>query len=570
MRLPWRRRAFPVRFFFTCSIIVPRVQADPAGPADYRPRSGLRRGSIELYGNTEGLNHLQKRRLLNLYRKKVETDRVISFERARNMMEISREISRQVGIIVNRRGVVEYVVIGTKEGIRVPALSSERMGRTRFRGLRLVHTHLSGELLSKEDLTDLVLLQLDLVACILQRSGEPSDLVQIGYLMPGTQKGQVWDFIGPLSVNELDLNVTEFITALEAEFVKERGTHYLTDAAGQEECVLVIVVLPRKTKNIEERVAELKDLSYSAGLSVLDVVVQRPKELHPRFLVGKGKIEEIAMGCRRLGADMLVFDEELTPSQLNSISSLTGLKVIDRSQLILDIFAARAKTNEAKIQVELAQLRYILPRLAEKEAALSRLTGGIGGRGPGETKLEVNRRRIKEKIGFLERKLEEVAKTRERKRERRRRTGIPVVSIIGYTNSGKSTLLNLLTKSTVEVQERFFSTLTPTTRLIKYPSRKQIVLTDTVGFIEDLPEVLLRAFIATLEELEDATLLLHLVDISSPDFEERIETVNSMIEKLGLSQKPETSCLQQNRPGQQEIPQSDRGPLWSKLHLLRH
>jgi len=528
----------PVRFFCTCSIIVPRVQADPAGPTDYRRRSGLRRDSIELYGNTEGLNHLQKRRLLNLYRKKVETDRVISFERARNMMEISRDISRQVGIIVNRRGVVEYVVIGTKEGIRVPALSSERMGRTRFRGLRLVHTHLSGELLSREDLTDLVLLQLDLVACILQRSGEPSDLVQIGYLMPGTKKAQVWDFIGPLPVNELDLNVTEFITALEAEFVKERGTHYLTDAAGQEECVLVIVVLPRKTKNIEERAAELKDLSYSAGLSVLDVVVQRPKELHPKFLVGKGKIEEIAMGCRRLGADMLVFDEELTPSQLNNISSLTGLKVIDRSQLILDIFAARAKTNEAKIQVELAQLRYILPRLAEKEAALSRLTGGIGGRGPGETKLEVNRRRIKEKLGFLERKLEEVAKTRERKRERRRRAGIPVVSIIGYTNSGKSTLLNLLTKSTVEVQERFFSTLTPTTRLIKYPSRKQIVLTDTVGFIEDLPEVLLRAFIATLEELEDATLLLHLVDISSPDFEERIETVNSMIEKLGLSQKP--------------------------------
>ena len=176
--------------------------------------------------------------------------------------------------------------------------------------------------------------------------------------------------------------------------------------------------------------------------------------------------------------------------------------------------------------------------MRRKRAALSRLTGGIGGRGPGETKLEVNRRRIKEKIAFLEKKLEEVAKTRERKRERRRRTGIPVVSIIGYTNSGKSTLLNLLTKSTVEVQERFFSTLTPTTRLIKYPSRKQIVLTDTVGFIEDLPEVLLRAFIATLEELEDATLLLHLVDISSPDFEERIETVNSMIEKLGLSEKP--------------------------------
>ena len=463
---------------------------------------------------------------------------MISFERARNMMEISREISRQVGIIVNRRGVVEYVVVGTKEGIRVPALSSERVGRARLRGLRFIHTHLNDELLSREDLTDLVLLQLDLVACILHRSGEPSDLIQIGHLMPGTRHGPAWAFIGPLPVNELDLNFTEFITGLEAEFVRERGTHHVTYAAGQEECVLVVVVLPRKTKNVEERVAELKDLSYSAGLSVLDVAVQRPKELHARFLVGKGKIEEIAVGCRRLGADMLVFDEELTPGQLNSISSLTGLKVIDRNQLILDIFAARAKTNEAKIQVELAQLRYILPRLSEKESALSRLTGGIGGRGPGETKLEVNRRRIKEKIAFLEKKLEEAAKTRERKRERRRRTGIPVVSIIGYTNSGKSTLLNLLTKSTVEVQERFFSTLSPTTRLIKYPSRKQIVLTDTVGFIEDLPKVILRAFIATLEELEDATLLIHLVDIASPDFEERIETVNGMIDSLGLQGKP--------------------------------
>jgi GTP-binding protein HflX len=453
-------------------------------------------------------------------------------------MEVSKEVSRQVGLMINRRGVVEQVIVGTRERIHIPGLSSERVGRARFRGLRFIHTHLAGELLSKEDLTDLALLQLDLVACVLERSGEPLELIHLGHLIPENKKGQVWDFIGPLPVNELDLDFTQFIAALEAEFVRERGTHYLTRAAGQEACVLVILVPPRKAKNVEERIEELKDLSYSAGLSVLEVVVQRPKELHPKFLVGKGKIEEIAMGGRQVGADMLVFDEELTPSQLNSIASLTDLKVIDRSQLILDIFAARAKTSEAKIQVELAQLRYILPRLAERETALSRLTGGIGGRGPGETKLEVNRRRIKEKIAFLERKLEAVGKVRERKRERRRAAGIPVVSLVGYTNSGKSTLLNLLTKSAVEVEERFFSTLTPTTRLIKYPSRKEIVMTDTVGFIEDLPEALLRAFVATLEELEDATLLLHLVDVSFPDFEERIETVDRMIGRLGLSGKP--------------------------------
>jgi GTP-binding protein HflX len=429
------------------------------------------------------------------------------------------------------------VIVGDRERIHLPGLSSERVGRARFRGLRFVHTHLSGELLSKEDLTDLALLQLDLVAALLERPGERGELIHLGHLIPGNKKGQVWDFVGPVPVNELDLDFTEFINSLEGEFVKERGTYHLTRAEEREQCVLVIVVMPRRPKNVEERIAEMKDLCYSAGLAVLDVAVQRPKELHARFLVGQGKIEEIAMRCTQLGANMLIFDEELTPSQLNSIFTLTEMKVIDRNQLILDIFADRARTSEAKIQVELAQLRYILPRLGKKEAALSRLTGGIGGRGPGETKLEVNRRRINEKLAFLEKKLLGVGKTRERKREKRRGTGIPVVSIVGYTNSGKSTLLNLLTKSTVEVEERFFSTLTPTTRLIKYPYRKQIVVTDTVGFVEDLPEVLLRAFAATLEELEDATVLLHLVDISSPDFEERIETVDRMIKKLGLSDK---------------------------------
>ena len=512
----------------TCIIIVSAV-----------PLRGTRHGGhIEIYGNVQGLNRLQKRRLLNLAGKKIEAGAVITFDRARNMMEISKEIARQVGLVVNRRGVVEHVVVGMRERISLPELSSERVGRARFRGLRFVHTHLAGELLSKEDLTDLALLQLDLVACVLERKGEPGELIQIGHLMPGGGKGQAWDFIGPVPVAELDLDFTEFINALEAEFVKERGTHYVTGAGVRESCVLVVVPCPGGRRTWRRGSRRLKDLSYSAGLSVLDVVLQRPEELHPKFLVGKGKIEEIAVNCAQAGADMLVFDEELTPSQLNSISSLTGLKVIDRNQLILDIFAARANTSEAKIQVELAQLRYILPRLWEKEAALSRLTGGIGGRGPGETKLEVNRARIRERIAFLEKKLKEVGKARERKREKRRRMRIPVVSIVGYTNSGKSTLLNLLTKSAVEVQERFFSTLTPTTRLIKYPARKGIVMTDTVGFIEHLPEVLLRAFAATLEELEDATLLLHLVDISSPDFEDRIESVNRMIGKLGLSEKP--------------------------------
>lgn len=451
-------------------------------------------------------------------------------------MEISKEISRQVGLIINRRGIVEYVVVGDNHRIEIPQLSTERTGRARFRGVRLIHTHLRGELLSREDLTDLALLQLDLVACIMEMRGERGEMVHIGYLVPENREGKAWDFIEPQPVSELALDFTEFITELESEFVRQRGRFYVTKES-QGQCLIVSVVLPGRRKNVEDHVSEMSDLCYSAGIAVVDAVIQKPKELHPKYLIGKGKLEEIIMKCQQLGAGLLVFDEELSPAQIKNITQLTELKVIDRNQLILDIFAGRADTKESKLQVELAQLRYILPRLAGANTAFSRLMGGIGGRGPGEQKLEVDRRRIRDKIAFLERRLTEVRKVREKKRERRRGSSIPIVSIIGYTNSGKSTLLNLLTKSSVEVEDKPFSTLNPTTRTIKYPERKRIILTDTVGFINRLPEVLLRAFIATLEELEDAHLLLHLVDISAADLEDRMESVENVIKNLGLDGK---------------------------------
>jgi GTPase len=462
---------------------------------------------------------------------------VVSPEKARTLMQLSDEIGRQIGILVNRRGVVEAVVVGDRERIEIPSLSTDRVGRARFRGLRLIHTHVNGELLTKEDMTDLAILQLDLIACVIERKGEPVELIHIGYLIPENRTGQLWDFMGPVPVDELDVDLSAFITELESEFLRTRGRHFVTRGE-KDRALLVIVVLPKKGKSIEERQLELEDLCHSAGLSVIDTVTQRPKELHPKYLIGKGKIEEVVIKSQQLGADLLVFDEELTPSQLRSISDLTELRVIDRNQLILDIFAARARTNEAKIQVELAQLRYILPRLSERTTALSRLTGGIGGRGPGETKLEVDRRRIKNRLRSLERKLKEVRTVRQRKREKRKQSRLPVVSIVGYTNSGKSTLLNLLTRSKVEAENRPFSTLSPTTRLIKYPERKEIILTDTVGFIEDLPAVLLRAFAATLEEMEDADLLIHLVDIGVPDFEERIGIVENTLISLHITQTP--------------------------------
>jgi len=427
------------------------------------------------------------------------------------------------------------VVVGDKTGIAIPPLSSERVGRARFRGLRFIHTHLNTELLSREDLTDLAILQLDLVACIAEKRDE-GILIHTGHLIPQNKKGQAWDFIGPIPVQELDLDFIEFITELENEFVKERGSHYILDK-DKERCVLVSVASPRRAQDVEDRITELKDLCYSAGITVVETIIQRPKEIHPKFLIGKGKIEEIIVRCQQLGVDLLVFDDELTPGQIKNISAMTDLRVIDRNQLILDIFAGRARTNEAKIQVELAQLRYIRPRLSEGNIAFSRLTGGIGARGPGETKLEVDRRRIRDKISLLEKRLNEVRQERDKKREKRRFSGIPIVSIIGYTNSGKSTLMNLLTKSRVEAEDKPFSTLNPTTRLIKYPERKNVILTDTVGFIRDLPQVLLRAFVATLEELDDAYLLLHLVDVGSPDFEDKIKAVEDILTTLGLKEK---------------------------------
>jgi GTPase len=491
---------------------------------------------MEIYGNIHGLGHLFLRRLENLYRKRVGVAEVVSADLARTLMDLSREIGRQVGLLINRRGLVDYVIVGDRRGITIPQLSTERVGRARFRGVRLIHAHLEGELLSTEDLTDLSMLQLDLIAALAERAGEPGPIIHIAYLIPRSKAGQAWQFMGPMGIYDLDLDFAAHIGEVEAEFVKERGKHYDLDD-GREKCMLVGVLPPGSRENMDERMAELEDLCQTAGLTILDSMVQKPKELNPQYLVGKGKMEEIIMRSRQLGVDLLVFDRELSPGQLVSIVSLTEMKVVDRNQLILDIFALRAETAEAKIQVELAQLRYILPRLAKKNIAFSRLTGGIGTRGPGETKLEIDRRRVREKIAFLERKLEEVRRVRDKKRERRRGSGIPVVSIVGYTNSGKSTLLNLLTKSSVGAEDRPFSTLTPTTRLIKYPERRNIILTDTVGFIKDLPQVLLKAFMATLEELEDAHLLLHLVDVSSPDFEERIETVDSILKDLHLDSK---------------------------------
>ncbi len=436
---------------------------------------------------------------------------------------------------MDRSGEICFVIVGDSKEILIPDLSRWRTGRGRLRGLRCIHTHLKGEPLSMDDLTDLALLRLDLMAAIgVDDRGLPSNF-SMAYLLPKNPEGQLWRVEQYRSFYEVDLDFKEFITSLEDELERD-FTAYEVD--GKEKAILVSVVPKRSGYPIDESLEELKELARTAGLEVIDMVVQRPNGLNPKYLMGSGKAKELMMKALQTGADIIVFDQNLTPAQAEALSELTDLKVIDRTQLILDIFAKRAHTREGKLKVELAQLKYALPRLVGRGVAMSRLMGGIGGRGPGETKLEVDRRRIKERIHRIEQELKEIAKSSQQRRVRRKRSGIPIVSIVGYTNVGKSTLLNALTNSDIRVEDKLFVTLDTTSRRLRFPEEREIIVTDTVGFIRNLPRDLFDAFRTTLEELHDADLLLHVIDISSPRFREQMEEVESLLMKLDLGRKP--------------------------------
>jgi GTP-binding protein HflX len=332
------------------------------------------------------------------------------------------------------------------------------------------------------------------------------------------------------------------IEALEEEFERIAPSAVATD--GRDRALLVVVDIRRRGNgsgqlaSLEGRVEELKELCLTAGVRAMGVMEQRRPDADPKYLVGRGKLEEVLIRAMQLDANVLIFDPDLTPGQAHAIADFTDLKVIDRTMLILDIFAQRANSRDGKLQVELAQLRYRLPRLHEKNTMMSRLTGGIGGRGPGETKLEENRRRARERITRLEREIVQFSRQRAGRRAERGRRGLPVVAIVGYTNAGKSTLLNTLTNSDVLAEDRLFATLDPTTRRLRFPREREIIIADTVGFIRDLPRDLAQAFRATLEELDEADLLVHVVDAADPDNEQQIAAVERILTDLGLAETP--------------------------------
>jgi GTPase len=306
----------------------------------------------------------------------------------------------------------------------------------------------------------------------------------------------------------------------------------------QRDRAILVGVTTASIAAAQESLDELKELARSSGVVVLDSVVQRRQKLDPRSLIGRGKLEELIIRSLQLGADVIIFDQNLTPGQMRAINDATDLKIIDRTQLILDIFAQRAQSREGKIQVELAQLKYMLPRLSGSGTEMSRLMGGIGGRGPGETKLEVDRRRVRDRIHHLEKEIDHIRTSRRVQRTRRERKGLPVISIVGYTNAGKSTLLNALTESAVTAEDRMFATLDPTSRRLRLPRDQEVIISDTVGFIRDLPPDLITAFRATLEEMESSDVLIHLVDASSPQFDNHIASVKAILEELKLSEIP--------------------------------
>lgn len=491
----------------------------------------------KVQGNVLGLKPSHKQRLEKLYQRRLSPQDIVSPELARSLTELSRELGRQIGILVDRRGKIEDVLVGDARQIMMTDMGRYRVGRSRFRGLRYVHTHLDGEPLSHDDLTDLALLRFDVIAAVeATESGLPGR-VFMAWLKPGAKAdAEPWHVEPAVSIHDLSRDFLSLVHALEEEFAATgKAARKVEDTRRR---ALLVGVSTGPLEQLQINMQELADLAESADLDVVDIITQRRPRLDPKFVVGSGKMKDLYIRAMQTGAELMVFDGELSASQIRAISQFGDLEVWDRTQLILEIFGRRAHSRGGKLQVELAMLKYSLPRLVMKDDFLSRLTGGIGARGPGETKMEVLRRRIRDRITRLEKELQQLSKERRTRRHRRHRAEIPTVSIVGYTNAGKSTLLNTLTKSGVLAEQKMFATLDPTSRRLTLPSGRVVILTDTVGFIRDLPEDLARAFRATLEELNDADLLLHLVDLSNPGFPEQIVAVERILGDLALDNIP--------------------------------
>ena len=497
----------------------------------------------------QGLKPSQLAALTRLFNRRFPAEEVYTVDQARELSLLSRAVGRQLGLLIDRKGRVQMVIVGEAGSIMIPELPRGRSGQERLRGLRLLHTHLSPGGISQEDLMDMLFLRLDaVVALTVNPVGDPVQW-QAAHLLPNPSGGQPYHLDTPQPWDRTESQFVATAEALEEELARKAEDAREADDTPR----AMLVSVGTQPRIIQERnLDELAELARTAGLTVAGRMVQRVAQINPRLIMGKGKVAELEVLALQGRAGMMVFDGELSPAQLHNLADITERKVIDRTQLILDIFAQHAVSRAGKLQVELAQLRYTQPRLVGKNRAMDRLMGGIGGRGPGETKLETDRRKIRERMARIRKELDQLRRQRSFTRARRSRQGIPLAALVGYTNAGKSTLLNTLTRSEVLAENKLFATLDPTTRRLRFPAEKEIIMADTVGFIRNLPKELMDAFRATLEELEAADLLLHVADASHPDLLQQMSAVESILAEMELDRMPRLMIL--NKWDQLEAP----------------
>ena len=478
--------------------------------------------------------------LEELYDVQIPQDQLLTEELAETLRSISSALNREIAVLISRSGKIESVTVGSSADIH-PENLEVRRGQGRLSGIRCLHTHpFTVSDLSKADISALKNMRLDALAAIGWRDDSTPSMVSFGLITDSLEDDQlVTETFGPYVLKEaVSINFTNLLNTLEKILAQKVNGHSM--AAVEEKAVLMSLDWQQNELKwtAEDSIEELALLAKTAGATVVGQFIQKKAKPDPATFIGTGKVKELATFIQNNDIDLCIFDEELSPAQNRNLEEALGSRVLDRTALILDIFAGRANSNEGKLQVELAQLKYALPRVMGQGAVLSRLGGGIGTRGPGETKLEVDRRKIRERISFLEGQIEKLRSVRVLHRTKRQKNNIPQVALVGYTNAGKSTLLNTLTNADAYVMDQLFATLDTTTRGLTLPDKQEVILTDTVGFIQRLPHQLVAAFKSTLEEVTEADLLLHVVDISHELYQEQAAAVYDVLAELGVQDKP--------------------------------
>ncbi|MGB3299542.1 MAG: GTPase HflX [Phormidesmis sp.] len=505
----------------------------------------------KIYGELKGLKSSQLKALQKIYHQRLPIDRITTPEFAQRLAAVSTDINQAVCAYVDRRGHVIRVGVGSPHKTQIPVLELPRYGAERLCGIRCIATQLKVEPPSHSVLTAMAIQRLDAIALLTltgggfqRKGGGATGYIKEGYVAHLVPHLEVqWEVSEPLSLDELDeQNFLDLAEGLEEEF---RRVFVAQQVDTDHERVMIVGLMTDKMteESFENGLQEVARLVETAGGDVLQTVMQKRARPHPRTVIGAGKVDEIALAVQTLGANLIVCDRDLSPAQIRNLEAQVGVRVVDRTELILDIFAQRAKSGAGKLQVELAQLEYQLPRLTGRGQAMSRLGGGIGTRGPGETKLETERRAIQKRISRLQKEVDSLQAHRARMRQQRQHNAVPSIAIIGYTNAGKSTLLNRLTDAEVYAADQLFATLDPTTRRIAIAEDdttavKSLVLTDTVGFIQDLPPALMDAFRATLEEVTEADALLHVVDAAHPAWKDHIHSVMGLLGQMPIAPGP--------------------------------